>query len=233
MPWCSAFTALIALATGLLFGLAPALQASRTDLQQGLREGGRGRAASGRQTRLRSVLVVGEVGLACVLLVGAGLMLRSFVNLLHTDPGFQPRARADRGDFPSRHDYKDDRQIARFYAALAGPAWIAAGRASRGRGHRPSLDRLRREHGRLHDRRQAARSQRGISCALSRGHAGLFPRRWEFRWSAAASSGTRDIKGAPLCRDHQPGDGAALLAEEDAVGKRVDSSTTSLRSRTG
>ena len=85
-----AFTLLIALATGMLFGLAPALQAARTDLQQSLRDGGRGSTGSGRHTRLRSVLVVGEVSLACVLLIGAGLMLRSFVNLLRTDPGFRP-----------------------------------------------------------------------------------------------------------------------------------------------
>jgi predicted permease len=85
-----AFTLLIALATGMLFGLAPALQAARTDLQQSLRDGGRGSTSGGRHTRLRSVLVVGEVSLACVLLIGAGLMLRSFVNLLRTDPGFRP-----------------------------------------------------------------------------------------------------------------------------------------------
>ncbi len=85
------FTALIALSTGLFFGLVPALQASRANLQQGLREGGRGGTASGRQTRLRSVLVVGEVGLACILLVGAGVMLRSFLNLLDTDAGFRPQ----------------------------------------------------------------------------------------------------------------------------------------------
>jgi predicted permease len=84
-----AFTLLIALATGVFFGLAPALQAARTDLQPCLREGGRG-ATAGRPARLRNVLVAGEVSLACVLLIGAGLMLRSFVNLLRTDPGFHP-----------------------------------------------------------------------------------------------------------------------------------------------
>jgi predicted permease len=84
------FTLLVSLATGILFGLAPALQATRTDLQQNLRDGGRGSTSSGRSQRLRSVLVVGEVGLACILLIGAGLMLRSFVNLLRADPGFRP-----------------------------------------------------------------------------------------------------------------------------------------------
>jgi putative ABC transport system permease protein len=113
-----AFTTLIALATGILFGLAPALQSSRADLQQGLREGGRGSSASGRHTRLRSVLVVGEVGLACVLLSGAGVMLRSFVNLLHTDPGFQPtHVLTARISLPFT-TYKDVDGISRFYRNL-------------------------------------------------------------------------------------------------------------------
>jgi len=85
-----AFTLLIALATGVLFGLAPALQAARTDVQDALRAGGRGAGGSRGHLRLRSALVVGEVGLACLLLIGAGLMLRSFVNLLRADPGFRP-----------------------------------------------------------------------------------------------------------------------------------------------
>lgn len=85
------FTALVAIGTGLFFGLVPAMQASRTDPKQGLHEGGRGSSGSVRQSRLRSVLVVGEVGLACLLLVGAGVMLRSFMNLLRLDPGFQPQ----------------------------------------------------------------------------------------------------------------------------------------------
>jgi len=83
------FTLAIALGTGMLFGLAPALQAARADLQQSLREGGRGSTAGARQQWLRSALVIGEVALACMLLTGAGLMLRSFVNLMRTDPGFR------------------------------------------------------------------------------------------------------------------------------------------------
>ena len=85
-----AFTLLIALATGVLFGLAPALQAARTDFQDSLRAGGRGTGSHRGHLRLRSVLVIGEVSLACLLLIGAGLMLRSFVNLLRSDPGFRP-----------------------------------------------------------------------------------------------------------------------------------------------
>jgi predicted permease len=83
------FTFLISLGTGILFGLTPAIQASRTDPRQGLHEGGRSATGGRRLNRLRNALVVAEVSLACVLLIGAGLLLRSLVNLLHLNPGFQ------------------------------------------------------------------------------------------------------------------------------------------------
>ncbi|HSY83859.1 MAG TPA: ABC transporter permease [Gemmatimonadaceae bacterium] len=86
------FAATITIVTGLLFGLAPAIAASRTDEAVRLREGGRSGGGSGRMTRTRSALVVAEMALAVVLLVGAGLLLRSFARLTHVDPGF----RADR-----------------------------------------------------------------------------------------------------------------------------------------
>src|SRR6266702_4100904 len=86
-----AFTAAIAVFTGILFGLAPALHMARTDLMAALRDGGRGNAIGFRRNRLRSVLVVGEVALALVLLSGAGLLMRSFYHLQSMDPGFDPR----------------------------------------------------------------------------------------------------------------------------------------------
>ena len=90
-PEVFAFALGVALATGLLFGLAPALRAARADLQQTLREGARGASGGPGQVWLRNALVVADIGLASVLLIGAGLMLRSFVNLLRSDPGFRPR----------------------------------------------------------------------------------------------------------------------------------------------
>ena len=81
------YTLGLSLAVGLLFGFAPALQASRPDLNETLKEGGGKSTASGRH-RLRSALVVAEVALSLVLLVGAGLMMKSFWHLLNTHPGF-------------------------------------------------------------------------------------------------------------------------------------------------
>ena len=83
------FALVASLLTGVLFGLAPALRARATDLQVSLREAGRGLVSSGGQ-RLRTSLVVTEVALAVVLIVGAGLMTRSFIHLLRVDLGFRP-----------------------------------------------------------------------------------------------------------------------------------------------
>jgi putative ABC transport system permease protein len=86
-----AFALVVSLGTGLAFGLVPALQATRRDLADALREGERGSTESGGRGRLRSVLVSSELALALVLLVGAGLMIRSFVALQAVDPGFDRR----------------------------------------------------------------------------------------------------------------------------------------------
>jgi putative ABC transport system permease protein len=84
-----AFAASLAVLTGIVFGLVPALHVSRPDIAQMLRESLRGTSRGGAQ-RTRSVLVVAEMGLAVVLLVGASLLIRSFVQLITVDPGFRP-----------------------------------------------------------------------------------------------------------------------------------------------
>ena len=84
-----AFTGVVSIATALLVGLAPALRASAPDLLTTLREASRGTAGVGAR-RLRAALVVGEIALALVLLVGAGLMVRSFNRLMAINPGFDP-----------------------------------------------------------------------------------------------------------------------------------------------
>jgi len=85
------FTMLIAFVTGAIFGIAPALGGAGIDVNESLKEGGRSSTAGGRRQRLRSALVVSEFALALVLLIGAGLLLRSFVRVLNIDPGFDPK----------------------------------------------------------------------------------------------------------------------------------------------
>ncbi|HEV2687582.1 MAG TPA: ABC transporter permease, partial [Bryobacteraceae bacterium] len=85
------FTLGIALLVGLLAGLAPALGASRLDLNDTLKEGSRGLSGNRRRSRIRGTLVVAEIALALVLLIGAGLMLKSFLLLNAVDPGVRPQ----------------------------------------------------------------------------------------------------------------------------------------------
>jgi putative ABC transport system permease protein len=84
------FTFLVAVGTGILFGLAPALEASRGVHHETLKEGGRGGSEGRTSQRLRKLFVVAEAALAILLLTGSGLLLRSFVKLLQVDPGFRP-----------------------------------------------------------------------------------------------------------------------------------------------
>ena len=85
-----AFTALIALLTGVIFGLAPALQLSNADLNDALKDTSRGSTGGLRRTHIRSGLVIAEVALSVILLIGAGLLIRSFVLLQKVDSGFNP-----------------------------------------------------------------------------------------------------------------------------------------------
>src|SRR5215472_3347322 len=86
-----AFTLAITLLTGVLFGLFPAIQLIRTDVNTALRDEGRGAAGSHHRAQLKNILVVGQVAVSLVLLIGAGLLVRSFARLLSVEPGFDPR----------------------------------------------------------------------------------------------------------------------------------------------
>jgi putative ABC transport system permease protein len=89
-PAALAFTILVSIGTGLIFGLVPALHTARVDVSAAITEGGRGAAAGGGHHRLRGVFVVVEMALATMLLVGAGLLSMSLVRLQDVSPGFDP-----------------------------------------------------------------------------------------------------------------------------------------------
>jgi predicted permease len=97
------WTVVLAVGAAVLFGLLPGLRMASGNLQDGLKESGMGVGAGRRHERLRGVLVVTEVALACMLLVGAGLLLRSFLKVLDVDLGFQPSRAA-----AVRVDHEDD-----------------------------------------------------------------------------------------------------------------------------
>jgi predicted permease len=114
-----AFTMIIAVSTGLLFGIVPALQISGAKEHDALRDSTRGSSEGRSHAWIRGSLVVSEVALACVLLVGAGLLLRSFVTLLDVDLGFQPEhAVAWRVDMAGRFSDGQGAEKVAFYERL-------------------------------------------------------------------------------------------------------------------
>src|SRR3954454_2000719 len=83
-------TLVVSIVTGIVFGLIPAFASTKPELTEALKEGGRGSTSGVRRNRVRNALVVAEVALALVLLVGSGLLLKSFARLQQVDPGFEP-----------------------------------------------------------------------------------------------------------------------------------------------
>jgi len=115
-----AFAALAAIVAGILFGVAPAWQISRLDRYQLLKEGGRANTGGLGRQQLRAALVVAEVALALVLLVGAGLFLRSLAALEDVNPGFQPNGVITAGLTLPRAHYADGGKRVAFYRAVLG-----------------------------------------------------------------------------------------------------------------
>jgi putative ABC transport system permease protein len=117
-PLVLGFTLGISLLTGLVFGLAPAWQVGRVNLQDTLKETGQSSSAARGTRRLRGVLVVSEIALAVLLLVGAGLMIRSFQHLLEVSPGFQPQHLLSMRLSPPAKSYPDGAPLNAFYQQL-------------------------------------------------------------------------------------------------------------------
>jgi putative ABC transport system permease protein len=117
-PAVLGFTLGLAVIVGLLFGIVPTFASSRTNVVDSLKEGGRSTTQGPQLNRLRGALVVVEVTLAMVLLVGAGLLLRSFQRILETQPGFHPEHVLTASLSLREPHYKEDSDIQNFYARL-------------------------------------------------------------------------------------------------------------------
>ncbi len=116
--WIFAFTFLISIVTGAVFGIAPALYATKTNPSEALKEGeGRASAGAGR-ARLRQGLVIGELALSLVLLTGAGLMIATFEKLLNTNPGFDPHHVLTMQFWMTGSKYNSTPEIMRFYRGI-------------------------------------------------------------------------------------------------------------------
>jgi putative ABC transport system permease protein len=114
--WVFGFTLLISVVTGVVFGLAPALQASKIELTEAMKEGSRG--AGGGRGRLRSALVVAEIAIALVVLIGAGLLLQTFSRLQQVDLGFKTGNALTASVILPIARYPKNEQITAFYQAL-------------------------------------------------------------------------------------------------------------------
>jgi len=112
------FTLAASVLTGIIFGLAPALQISRSDVQDAIRETGRGTAGSLRQSRFRQALIVVEVALSVVLLAGAGLLFRSFLRLQSVNTGFVSEQVLTARLNPSGPNYPNQSDYGKFYAKV-------------------------------------------------------------------------------------------------------------------
>ena len=196
--WVIAFAAAAALAVGVLTGLVPAFRTPLGNILPALRHGSRGATGDRGQSRLRSVFVGAEVALSLVLLVGAGLLVRSLTHVLSVDRGFQTdRRMLVTVSIPASYGEARMRQTVDGHPRAAG---IGARRAVRRGGQRPSA--LARQHGPRHRRRGSSRPARRAGAL---GHAGASSRRttsrrWGCRCSPGATSPTRiksGSRGAP------------------------------------
>jgi putative ABC transport system permease protein len=116
--WVFAFTFLISILTGAVFGIAPALYATKTNLSESLKEGeGRASAGTGR-ARLRQGLVIGELALSLVLLTGAGLLIATFEKLMNTNAGFDPHHVLTMQFWMTGSKYNSTPDVMKFYRAV-------------------------------------------------------------------------------------------------------------------
>ena len=167
------FTLGVSLLTGLIFGLVPALQASKADLTESLKEGGRGSSVGLQGKRIRSGLVVFEVATTLVLLISAGLMIKSFMNLQDVKLGFNPDRLLTVRLQLSGTKYRENVAATNFLSTTSGARRSYAG-SRIGQRNIDALFEQDAELYKLHDRRpRAFCAERASRSACRYRHAGL------------------------------------------------------------
>ncbi|HEV2705010.1 MAG TPA: ABC transporter permease [Pyrinomonadaceae bacterium] len=134
------FTLIVSVATGILFGLAPALRVARRDVNSALKDVAKSSVPGFSRNRLRGALVVAEVALAVVLLIGAGLLMRSFVRLTSIDPGFETDNVLLLEVPLSETRYKEDERVVRFFDEMLARVRALPGVEAAGTTHTAPLD---------------------------------------------------------------------------------------------
>ena len=160
------FTFLVAVLTGLIFGLVPALHVSKPDLNHSLKDAGKGTPGGSRGGRLRGALVIAELALALILLIGSGLLMKSFVLLQHVDPGFNPDHVVTLRMFLNRTRYPAMPAVVNFLFTASGSRKGDARRAGCRCDFDPAVERQRDRY-RLSDRRSSpTTAQSGTGCLV-------------------------------------------------------------------
>ena len=214
------FTLGMALATGVIFGVAPAWQSARANRSEALKEGGRSGGEGSRGRRVRHTVTVVEVALALVLLVGAGLLARSFAVIAKTDLGFNPRNVLSLSIELPRQKYADDPKVVQFYDELVDRLSALPGVRSVGVGSSVLLGALPRSSTLFVEGRQAPRDTVNIPVPFDTVTNGYFAtlgipltRGRLFGPEDTAAAPARVIVNEALVRRFFP--------SEDPLGKRV------------
>ena len=200
-----AFTLVVTLLTGLVVGMVPALQASRGGESATLREASRGSSHGKRRAAMREGLVVAEVAVACVLLVGGGLLLRSFVRLLDVDLGFRPDG-AVAWTLDAGRDFPNDTARVAFYTDVAARVAAVPGVQAVGLTDTPPLGR---------NRSWGIRAE-GVVYEKGQGET-AFPRLVDSRYLQAM--GIPLVAGRYFTPDDGPGAPRVVILNQEAAAK--------------
>lgn len=215
-----AFTLGLCVLTGILFGMAPAVQATSDDLSDALKEEGRSGGSGPARRRLRGLLVVSEIAFSLVLLIASGMMVRSFMGLLKVDPGFNSSNVLTMELSLLQSHYKDSKQIVPFYRAALEAVRAVPGVGAAGLTSNLPLAGTDQTDGFLTDDRSAVEQDQGLELHSRVASPGYFA-----AMGIAIQRG-RDFADA----DDEKSPGVAIVNEaaaerlwpgEDPVGKRV------------